>query len=88
MDAFLRQTEAWDYVKSITDTKERLLTEIAVAKALSYLAADSEYRRTFGKAPVDLLIYARVLHALFQRPDVIGGVLSGVITCIDDLDPF
>ncbi|WP_434044606.1 MULTISPECIES: hypothetical protein [Sorangium] len=88
MDAFLRQPEAWEYIKSIADAKERLLTEIAVAKALSFLATDSEYRRTFEKAPVDLLLYARTVHALFRHSDVLRGVLDGVITSIGDLDPF
>jgi hypothetical protein len=88
MNAFLRQTDASNYVNSIADAKERLLTEIAVAKALSFLAADSEYRLNVGKAPIDLLIYARIVHALFRRADVLKGVLDGAITSIDDLDPF
>jgi hypothetical protein len=88
MDAFLRQNEAWQYVKSIRDGKERLLTEIAVAKALSFLATDTEYRRTFAEAPVDLLVYARTVHELFRRADIVKGVLDGTITSVNDLDPF
>jgi hypothetical protein len=88
MDAFLRQGEAWEYVRAIPDAKERLLTEIAVAKALSFLATDPEYRRTFGKAPVDLLLYARTVHAVVRPTDILRSVLDGAITSIDDLDPF
>ena len=51
MDVFLRQNEAWRYVKSIEDAKERLLSEIAVAKALSFLATDPEYRAHFCGGP-------------------------------------
>lgn len=88
MDAFLRQSEAWNYVNSIQDGKERLLTEIAVAKALSFLATDPGYRQTFAEAPLDLLVYARTVHAFLRRVDIVKGVLDGTITNIDDLDPF
>jgi hypothetical protein len=88
MDAFLRQSEAWQYVKSIQDGKERLLTEIAVAKALSFLVTDPEYRRIVANAPVDLLLYARTVHELFRRADIVKGVLDGTITSVNDLDPF
>jgi hypothetical protein len=87
MDAFLRQTEAWAYVKSIQDAKERLLMEIAVAKALPFLAADSEYS-TLRTVPVDLLIYARTVHNFLRPLDTLRRILDGTITSIDDLDPF
>lgn len=88
MDAFLRQNEAWLYVNSIQDGQERLLTEIAVAKALSFLATDPGYRQTFAEAPLDLLVYARTVHEFFRRVDIVKGVLDGTITSVDDLDPF
>ena len=88
MDAFLRQGETWQYVKSIQNAKERLLMEIAIAKALSFLATDPEYRRTFAEAPVDLLVYARTVHEFFRRTDIVKGVLDGTITSVNDLDPF
>ena len=88
MDAFLRQDEAWQYVKAIPDAKERLLTEFAVAKALSFLVGDPEYRQAFAIAPLDLLVFARTVHNLFGRLDVLRGVLDGTVTSIDDLDPF
>ncbi len=88
MDAFLRQDEAWHYVKTIDDRKERLLTEIALAKALSFLATDPGYRQTFAATPLDLVVYARTVHDLFRRVDIVKGVLDGTITSVDDLDPF
>jgi hypothetical protein len=88
MDAFLRQNEAWHYVNSIQDGKERLITEIAVAKALSFLATDPGYRQTVAEAPLDLLVCARTVHELFRRVDIVKGVLDGTITSVDDLDPF
>jgi hypothetical protein len=71
MEAFRQQEAAWGYVARISDPKERLLTEIAVAKALAFLATDPEYRRTVSAAQVDLLLYARTVHELFRRADVL-----------------
>jgi hypothetical protein len=88
MEAFLRQSEAWEFVRSISNAKQRLLTEIAVARALSFLASDPEYRHTFGQAPLDMLTFARTVHALFQQTDVLKDVIDGAITSVDDLNPF
>ena len=84
-DVFLRQDEAWSFVRSLSDPTERLLMELALAKALSFLASDPEYRRTFTRAPVDLLMYARTTHAFLQQADVLRNVMSGKITSVDDL---
>lgn len=88
MEAFLHQNEAWSFVRSIPEPKERLLTELALAKALSFLAADSSYRETFSVSPMDLLTLARTLREFFKDTSVISGVLNGSIASVDDLDPF
>lgn len=87
-DAFLRQEEAWSFVRSLSDSTDRLLVELALAKALSFLVADSEYRTTFKRAPLDLLTYARTAHAFLCQKDVLRDVLDGKITSVDDLNPF
>lgn len=87
-DVFLRQSEAWEFVRSIADPTERLLTELAVANALSFLASDPDYQRRFSTAPLDLLTFARGVDALLKNKEILRKVLDGEITDINDLNPF
>lgn len=87
-EPFPRQNEAWAYVKSIEDARQRLLLEVAVARALSFLVADPEYRANFSERPMDLLTYARTVHAFVQQESILKGIMDGTVTSIDDLDPF
>lgn len=87
-DVFLRQSEAWEFVRAIEDPKQRLLTELALANALSFLVADPDYRTRFSFAPLDLLTFARGANAFLQKQDVLRKVLNGEITHINDLNPF
>lgn len=75
-------------MKAIPDPTERFLTEFALAKALSLLAADPEYRQTFKGRAFDLLLYARCVHDVFRRREVLEGILAGTIRDMDDLSPF
>lgn len=88
MEAFLRQNEAWEYVRNIADPKVRLLTEVALAKALSFLVGDEEYRSTFQRSPFDLFTYARTVHELFRRAELLQRVLDGTVVSIEELEPF
>jgi hypothetical protein len=87
-EPFPRQNEAWAYVKSVKEPKERLMLEVAVARALSFLATDPEYRASFSECPMDLLTYARTVHALLQKDTILKDIIDGKVTSIDDLDPF
>jgi len=87
-DVFLRQSEAWEFVRALKEPTDRLLVELALAKALSFLVADSDYRARFKQAPLDLLTYAKAVHSFLSQRDVVGGVLEGKITSVDDLSPF
>lgn len=87
-DAFLRQEEAWVFVRSLKDPKERLLVELAVGKALVFLAGDPDYLETLKRAPLDLLTYATATHAFLRQQELVRDVLDGRITGVEDLDPF
>jgi hypothetical protein len=87
-EVFLRQDEAWAFVRSLSDPTERLLVELALAKTLSFLVADSEYQATFKQAPLDLLTYAKAVHAFLSQKETLREVLDGKITSVDDLSPF
>jgi len=87
-EAFLRQSEAWDFVRSIPDPTERLLAEISLANALSFLISDLDYQKRFSSAPLDLLTFARGVNAFLRNKEVLRKVLDGEITHIDDLSPF
>jgi hypothetical protein len=89
VDAFLNQTEAWNYVGTIADARERLLTEYALARALSFLVTDPSYPVAVAEGrAVDLLVFARTVHALFEDTDVIRRIIDGDIESIDVLSPF
>lgn len=87
-EVFLRQDEAWDFVRSIADPTERLLAEIAVANALSFLVSDPDYQERFSSIPLDLLTFVRGVDAFLRNKDVLRRVLDGEVTHIDDLSPF
>src|SRR5262249_31686802 len=70
MEPFTRQSEARDFVRSITDDKERLLTEIAVTMTISFVVTDPEARAASVANPVDLLVRARELHRLLRQTDI------------------
>lgn len=87
-DVFSRQSEAWDYVRSVSDQKDKLLLEIALGHALHHLCFDPDYQSMFERSPMDLLAYARAMHAFLSKHDTIRGVLDGTIQSIEDLSPF
>lgn len=87
-DVFLRQSEAWEFVRSIADPTERLLTELSLAHALSFLVSDPDYQRRFSSAPLDLLTFARSVGAFLQKKELLRKVIDGEITHVDDLNPF
>jgi hypothetical protein len=88
MDAFLHQSEGWDFVRSISDPTKRLLTELAVTIAYSTLARDPDYARTAADHPLDLLMFARAAHAFLAKTNLLRRVLDGDVTSIDELEPF
>ena len=87
-EVFLRESETWEFVRSISDPTERLLTELSLAYAISFLVSDPDYKKRVSSAPLDLLTFARCVAAFFRNKDVLRKVLDGEITHIDDLDPF
>ena len=87
-EVFLRQSEATSFVNTIPDQVERALTEIALNRAISFLLANEDYRSRFSTQPFDLLFFVRTVHAVFQRKDVLSGVLDGDIKGVAALDPF
>jgi hypothetical protein len=87
-ELFLRQSEAWDFIRSIQDPTVRLLTEVALGNAFSFLASDPQYRAEFSLAPLDALTYARAISAFVKNKQVLADILSGTVKSIDDLGPF
>lgn len=87
-DVFLRQNDAWDYIRSVADPKDQLLLELALGHALHHLCSDPDYQSRFERSPMDLLTYARAMHAFLSKHDTIRGVLDGTIQSIEDLSPF
>ena len=85
---FLRQAEAWEFVRGIDDPVAKLLTELAVAHALSFLANDADYQARLRDSPLDLLTFARAVHAFFRHTKTVQGTVDGSIKSIEDLDPF
>lgn len=88
MQVVVRLEETWTYVNGITDPKERLLTEYSVARTISFLAADEEYRNRYGNAPLDLLLYTRAIHAILRESETLQGIRDGKLRRIEDIDPF
>jgi hypothetical protein len=70
-EVFLRQQDAWAFVEAIADPTERLLTELSLADALSFLVSDDDYRGRVASAPLDLLTFVRAVHALVQNKEVL-----------------
>ncbi len=87
-EAFLRQQEAWDFVHSIHDPTERLLVELSLAHALSFLVSDADYKARFLSSPLDLRTFASAIDAFLRKTDIVRKVLDGKITHVDDLSPF
>jgi len=85
---FLRQSAAWEFVRSIADAKEKLLTEVSLGKALTFLASDPAYAKEFKSTPLDALTFARAINAALRDTKVIGDILQGVVKTVDDLSPF
>jgi hypothetical protein len=88
MDAFLHQSEAWEFVRSISDPTQRLLMELAVTMAYSTLVRDPEYCRTAANHPLDLLMFARAAYAFLAKTNLLRRVLDGTLKSIDELEPF
>jgi hypothetical protein len=88
VDAFPHQSEAWDFVRSISDPTQRLLMELALTMAYSALARDPGYLRTAAAHPLDLLMFARGAHAFLAKTNLLRRVLDGAVKSIDELEPF
>jgi len=69
-EVFLRQKEAWAFIHSIQDPKERLLTELSLG--LAFLASDPAYATELSRTPLDALTFARAMHAALRDTQVMG----------------
>lgn len=87
-EVILRQSEAWSFVRSISDPTERLLAEVALANALSFLVTDPQGHASLSATPFDALTFVQAAHAFLRNRDVLRGILEGRIRSIDDLSPF
>jgi hypothetical protein len=87
-EVFLRQNEAWEFIRTIADPTVRLLVEVALANTFSFLLADPQYGKEFSSAPLDALTYARAMCAFLNNKQVLADILSGNVKSIDDLSPF
>lgn len=85
-EIFLRQSDAVAYAKSIPDQVERVLTEAALNRAISFLVMDPDYGGRCLEAPLDLLHFTRAVHALFQNNQCLAKVIDGTYGSIDDFD--
>lgn len=66
-DYLLNQQEAFHYVDSIDDRAERALIEAALAHAITFLLVDDRYASEFKTNPMNLLTYARAVHAFAKN---------------------
>jgi hypothetical protein len=85
-EIFLRQSDAVAYAEAIPDQVERVLTEAAMNRAISFLLMDPNYVSRCLEAPLDLLHFTRAIHALFQNKQCLAKVLDGTYRSIDDFD--
>ena len=85
-EPFLNQTEAWAFVKTIAAPKTKLLTELALARALSFLVTDPAFASSFARSPFDALLYARCLEAFFSNESLLQKVMNEEVTSVHDLD--
>ena len=77
MEIFTNQEGAHAYAGGIRDPKERLLTQAAIARALHAWLSDAEQATKLLAVPIDLLAFAKGVHALFRDPRVLEGILNG-----------
>jgi hypothetical protein len=85
MEIFTNQEDAHAYVRDIQETKARLLTEAALASAVSAWLSDPEQSKKLLTVPIDLLAFARGVHAFFQDRYVLEAILSGSLTSLEEL---
>ena len=85
MGIFANQEAAHAYARDIRDPKERLLTQAAVARALHAWLSDAEQAAKLVAIPIDLLAFAKGVHALFRDRRVLEGILNGSLTNLDEL---
>jgi hypothetical protein len=85
MEIFTNQQAAHAYVREIQETKARLLTEAMLARAVSAWLSDAEQSRNLLTAPIDLLAFARGVHAFFEERYVLEAILSGSVTSLEEL---
>jgi hypothetical protein len=76
-DYLLNQQEAFHYVDAIDDGAERALVEAALAHAISFLLLDDRYAAEFKATPMNLLTYARAVHAFAKAGAGHGLACSG-----------
>ena len=74
---FLNQDRANEYANSILDDTERVFVQAGLARTIGLFVRDTEYQRTSSETPIDLLLYARALHALVANKTLLAAVLSG-----------
>ena len=85
-EIFLRQSDAVAYTKAIPDQVERVLTEAALNRAISFLVMDADYGSRCLKTPLDLLDFTRAIHALFKNTQCLAKVIDGTYRSIDEFD--
>jgi hypothetical protein len=85
MEIFTNQEAAHAFAADIRDPKERLLTQAAIARALHAWLSDAEQASKLVAVPIDLLAFARGVHAFFRDRRVLEGILNGSLTNFDEL---
>lgn len=77
-DSLVNQQEAFHYVDSIGDYAERALVEAALAHAISFLLLDERYAAESRASPMNLLTYARAVHAFARSRPTLGPLRASV----------
>lgn len=82
---FRNQERMRGYIRAIQDDTERLLTEAAVSKAIGIWMSDPSARAQLMSEPMDVLLFAKAVHAFLGDRDVVEGILNGKYKSIEEL---
>ncbi len=85
MEIFTNQQAAHEYVDAIQEPRQRLLTEAAMSKAVHAWLSDPTQASKLMSAPIDLLAFAKGVHAFFGDLRILAGILDGSLTRLEDL---
>jgi hypothetical protein len=85
MELFKNHHAANAYVGEITEPTERLLTEACVARAISAWLGDPAQAKALVSEPIDLLAFAKGVHAFFRNRRALEGILDGSLTTLEEL---